>query len=221
MERRIIIFDMDGVLFDSNIIAEKNMQYLYPSLTKEIHKEILTGNFHEELEKLTISKRLETAEEKEVRQLQYSKDKSQVLMYKGAKELLNDLKAQGYTLILNTSALNRNCLPLLENSQIKDIFDFWATAEVSKSKVEKFKMIENKYMVGKNDMLFITDTLGDIREADIAGIPTIAVTWGAHDRIYFNREPHDNLINIVDSMSDLRAFIEKWQSNFSFQTKSQ
>ena len=58
------------------------------------------------------------------------------------------------------------------------------------------------------DMLFVTDTLGDIREADIAGIPTVAVTWGAHDESYFNREPHENLLKIVSSVSELEGFIE-------------
>jgi phosphoglycolate phosphatase-like HAD superfamily hydrolase len=65
-------------------------------------------------------------------------------------------------------------------------------------------MIKEKYGVDSGDMIFITDTLGDIREADHEGVPTIAVTWGIHDHEYFNREPHDNLIAIVDSVSDLK-----------------
>lgn len=209
MKTKIIIFDLDGVLFDSTAIAEKNMLDLYPDITNEMHKEVLTGNFHEEVAKLTIPRKIETEEEKKIRQSQYSKDKSKVLMYEGMKELLIHLHSKGYILILNTSALDRNCLPLLENQNIKDLFDFLATAEISKSKVEKFKMIEDKYTTPKEDVLFITDTLGDIREADIANIPTVAVTWGTHDRSYFNREPHENLIGIADSVSELRAFIEK------------
>ncbi len=80
---------------------------------------------------------------------------------------------------------------------------------MSKSKVEKFRMMEEKYGVRKNDMLFITDTLGDIREADKAGVPTIAVTWGAHDTSYFHREPHENLIGVVSTVAELENFILK------------
>jgi phosphoglycolate phosphatase-like HAD superfamily hydrolase len=53
-------------------------------------------------------------------------------------------------------------------------------------------------------MTFITDTLGDIRDADVANVPTIAVTWGAHNHSYFNREKNKNLIKIVDSVSELQ-----------------
>lgn len=209
MKKKIIIFDMDGVLFDSNTIATQSLLYQYPGLTEEMQKEILTGNFHEEVSKITIPKREETEEEKAARKLKYSKDKSEVPMYSGTKELLSYLHNEGYIIVLNTSALDRNCLPLLERANITHFFDFLATAELSRSKVEKFKMIENKYIVDQNDMLFVTDTLGDIREADMAGIPTVAVTWGAHDRSYFNREPHTNLIGIVDSIAELESFIKK------------
>ena len=213
MKSKIIVFDMDGVLFDTTEIARKNMKNRFPDITDEIQKEILTGNFHEEVAKLTIPRKKETEEEKITRQLQYSKDKSKALMYMGMKELLIEIKERGHIIIMNTSALDRNCIPLLEKSDIKDLFDMLATAELSKSKVEKFKMIQEKYGIEKNEMLFITDTLGDIKEADIAGIQTVAVTWGAHDKSYFTREKHENLIKVLDSVSELQDFILKQESS--------
>lgn len=207
MKSKIIVFDMDGVLFDSTIVVMEYMKSLFPTLTIDVHKEILVGNFHEEIAKLNISRKKETEEEESYRKLKYSKEKSTVPMYEGAKDLLVDLKNQGYILVLNTSAFDRNCLPLLENSNTKDLFDFLATAELSKSKSEKFKIIQGKYNVQQDEMLFITDTLGDIREADIAGIPTVAVTYGAHDRSYFIREEHKNLLTILDSIEELRSFL--------------
>ncbi len=56
----------------------------------------------------------------------------------------------------------------------------------------------------------MTDTLGDVREADIAGIPTIAVTYGAHNRSYFEREKHENLIAIVDTVKELEKTINNY-----------
>lgn len=208
MKRKIIIFDLDGVLFDSVAIATESLSYQYPGLTEEMQKELLTGNFHEELLKISLPKREETEEEKLARQIKYAKNKSEVPMYESMKEFLFNLHTEGYILALNTSALDRNCLPLLERAEITTFFDFLGTAEVSKSKIEKFNMVRQKYDANVEDILFITDTLGDIREADIADIPTVAVTWGAHDRSYFNREPHKNLIGIADSVMELRVFIE-------------
>ena len=123
---------------------------------------------------------------------------------------MKDLKKSSYLLVLNTNAYNRNLIPLLENSGIEKLFDFIASAEISKNKVEKFKLIEEKYGVDKKDLLFITDALGDVRDADMAQIPTIAVTWGVHDKSFFEREKHDNLIGVVDNVKQLSDFIKKF-----------
>ena len=76
--------------------------------------------------------------------------------------------------------------------------------------VDKFNLIAEKYGVENKDMIFITDTLGDIREAEIAGVPTIAVTWGAHDISYFTREQHTNLVKIVDTPEELESWIRQY-----------
>ena len=205
--KKVIIFDLDGVLFNSIDIIEKNMLDMYPGFTKEIFQKLACGNFHEEIKKVTILKKIETKEEEAKRELLYSKNKSTIPMYAGSKELLKELHQNEYILVLNTSSHNNACLPLLERSNIISLFDFLATAEVSTSKVDKFKMIKEKYNLCNKDCLFITDTLGDIREADIANVPTVAVTWGQHDRSYFTCEEHKNLIGIVDSFEQLKDFI--------------
>ena len=172
-------------------------------------KDMNSGNFHEGLKRYSYLRKPETEEERKQRIILYAKKKSEMPIFEGIKELLERLYKNNYTLVLNTNAYNRNCLPLLERFNIKDIFDFLATAEISKDKVEKFNLIENKYNVDKHDMLFITDALGDVRDADIAGVPTIAVTWGVHDKSFFEKEKHINLIGIVDTVEELSNLIKK------------
>lgn len=208
MSKKVIVFDLDGVIFDSTAIAKEHLLKSFPDMTDQIHKEILTGNFHEEIRKLNLRRVEETNEEKEKRKIWYSEQKAKSPVYEGMKELLGKLHSEGYIIVLNTSAYNRNCLPMLEGAGIENLFDFLCTAEISKSKTEKFQIIRDKYQVEQSKMLFVTDTLGDIREADVAGIPTVAVTWGAHDHSYFNREPHKNLLKIIDSVQELQSFIE-------------
>lgn len=210
MKNKLIIFDMDGVLFDTSEIARNHLMNLYPDATEEILLEILTGNFHEELKNTTLVKKVETEEEKEDRKRNYYASKANALMYDGMKDLLVKLNDEGYLLALNTSAYEITTFPLLEKAGVKDLFDFLGTAEISKSKVEKFNIIKDKYKADLKDMLFITDTLGDIREADIAGVPTVAVIWGAHNENYFNREPHVNLLKIVYSVAELEDFIKNF-----------
>jgi phosphoglycolate phosphatase-like HAD superfamily hydrolase len=50
--------------------------------------------------------------------------------------------------------------------------------DVHKSKVEKIKMVFQKYGICNNDCVFITDTLGDMREATKMNVGSIGVTWG-------------------------------------------
>ncbi len=207
MNRKVIIFDFDGVLFDSQKLLEDYMMDLYPGLTKEMTKELVCGNFPEEIQKINLPKKVETEDERAKLKILYSKNKLEVPMFTGMAELLEDLYTQGYILVINTSAFERNCLPMLEKNKIVQFFDYIATIEVARSKVEKFKLIQDKYSVSTDKLLFITDTLGDIREADEAGVPTVAVTWGAHDRSYFYREEHKNLVAVVDSVDELRKVI--------------
>lgn len=207
MKNKVIIFDLDGVLFDSIAISEQYFFDVYPGSTKEMVRDLLSGNYHDEIQKITIPKKQETEVEKNLRRQIHAENKSKSPMYPGSKELLEQLHQDHYILALNTSAYERNCLPLLERNNILHLFDFLGTAELSTSKVEKFKMIKEKYNLDTSNLLFITDTLGDIRESDIAHIPTIAVTWGVHDRDYFAREEHSNLIAIIDSFAELHTLI--------------
>ena len=207
--KKLLIFDMDGVIFNSGAIAAKYIKERYPEITKPEEQALLKGNFHEEFTKLKLlyPERIETNEEVSARRLKYSQDKLQAPLYEGMKDLLIGLRKEGHPITLNTSAANDNCIPLLKQNDILRLFDFLATKEVSKSKVEKFLMIQEKYGVETKEILFITDTLGDVREANLADIPTVAVTWGAHDRDYFTQEENKNLIGIIDSVSELKSFI--------------
>ena len=209
MKKKIIIFDLDGVLSDSTNHVLQFFLDTYPTLTKKIVDEMLTGNFPLEVEKLKLThKRIdETEEQRKKRNEEYSHKKARLPLYNGINELLEFLYNESYTLVINTSALERNCLPVLERANILKYFDFIATKELSANKTEKFKIIADKYKVQPNEMLFVTDTLGDIREADLANVPTVAVTWGAHDNSFFGREKHENLVKIVTTVPELQSYL--------------
>ena len=68
-------------------------------------------------------------------------------------------------------------------------------------------MIFETYGIGADDCVFITDTLGDMREAKEHAVGTIGVSWGFH--------PHATLekgipFRIVDQPSELPDAIQEY-----------
>ncbi len=201
---------MDGVIFDTIHLSKKALMESHPGITEEQYSELHTGNFHEEIKKYSHLKTELTDEEEEKRKVAYSESKSKSTIFDGMKDLLVDLHKLGVILVLNTSAYNRNCLPLLEVSSMTNLFDFVADADLSKSKVEKFDLIVHRYNLAKEELLFVTDAVGDVVEAETAGIPTIAVTWGASSEAHFKKENYRYLKQIVNTVSDLRNSLIKF-----------
>ena len=205
---KAIIFDLDGVLVDSIDFMRTFFMENHSGITKEMYRELFVGNYLEESKKYTHLIVPRSEEEKTTRFTKYTKAKSRLPLFDGMKELLEKLHSFGFILILNTTTYNKTCLPLLEYANIHSFFDFIATADISKSKVEKFEIIKERYALTADEIIFVTDSLGDVREAGMAHIPTVAVTWGVHDTSYFTREQHNNLKAIVHKVDELKSFIE-------------
>jgi phosphoglycolate phosphatase len=203
---KLLIFDMDGVIFDSVGAIMEYQMYKYPTVTREELLENLKGGEDSPLANHTRIKRSE--EQKALDQQRYLDAKMQSIVFPGMRELLSHMHRQGYTIVLNTNAYMKNTDPLLKKAGIFELFDMVATRDLHDKKSEKFQLIDQHYSAGTADTLFITDTIGDIREAAKAHIPTIAVTWGAHTREHFEGESFDNLIDIVDSVEELQQRIE-------------
>lgn len=211
MKETIIIFDFDGVLADTGAVAGRYMIERYPDMTIELQKDMLCGNWHEEFEKVrqNFTARKYSDEEQESRRNQYIKDKIAAGLFPNIYSMLENLYNAGYTLVINTSAYPQNCHSVIETYKIGKFFDSIFDASHSKSKVEKFKMIIEKYNAKKNNLLFVTDTVGDLRESQRAGVPTIGVTYGVHDDLYFQREQSPVLKGLVNSVSDLYKCLSK------------
>ena len=201
---KIVIFDFDGVLFDSIDLSNKFISELYPGISIEEINEVLKGNFFEEIKKTKYLQISETNEDYNNRIIKYTALKLNVKINEGIEKLLNNLKTLGFTLLINTSSRKQNCIPLLEKYNLLIFFDNIFTSEISKSKIEKFNLIKEEYKIkNKKDIVFITDTLGDLLEAKKSDINTIAITWGAHDSSFFRKEETMNLISICSTCEEL------------------
>ncbi len=97
----------------------------------------------------------------------------------GMNEVIAQL-ATTYTLIVISSTLTAPIQKLLDRNDLGKYFVEILGNDVHTSKVEKIKMVFKKYDVGPKDCVFITDTLGDLHEAEHMAVGAVAVTWGFH-----------------------------------------
>jgi phosphoglycolate phosphatase-like HAD superfamily hydrolase len=102
--KKVIVFDMDGVLFDTIPFARKSFIERHPGVTEKMYNDIHSGNYHEEAKKYYHLKMKETPEEEEAFRMEYSNKKKETPLFHGIKDLLEDLYHSGYVLVLNTNA---------------------------------------------------------------------------------------------------------------------
>ncbi|MBR9702094.1 HAD family hydrolase [Candidatus Pacearchaeota archaeon] len=84
-------------------------------------------------------------------------------------------------------------------------FDAILGYDFHKSKVEKFKYLLKKYNLKPDEVVFVTDTLGDILEANKVNVKTIAVDYGFHD---LNRLKRGSPFEIVSNFDELLKVIK-------------
>ena len=88
----------------------------------------------------------------------------------------------------------------LRNNDLEHIFEEVLGLETDKSKVRKFKLLFEKHGFSNRDCLFVTDTLGDIREAHQVGVETIAVDFGFHDRARLSKGAPSAIVSDFDEL---------------------
>ncbi len=90
MNKKILIFDMDGVLFDTIPYAEQVTLESYPGMTSAMYKELHSGNYHEELAKHASLKKVITEDEEAKRRLAYAEKKKNAPLFEGIEGLLKE-----------------------------------------------------------------------------------------------------------------------------------
>jgi len=114
--------------------------------------------------------------------------------------------ALAHSLYVISSNSEKAIKNVLEKSEILNLFSGIMGVETHPSKIEKFKMLMQENGVTIENTVFVTDTLGDVKEAHKVKIRTIAETFGFHDR---NRLELGNPFKIVDSWDEIEKAISE------------
>jgi HAD superfamily hydrolase (TIGR01509 family) len=97
----------------------------------------------------------------------------------GARELIEELKKAGHSVVLASSAKEDEVEHYLDLLDARDLADAWTTSadvEATKPEPDLVKAAIDK--AGGGDAVMVGDTTWDIEAAKRAGIPTIAVLTG-------------------------------------------
>ena len=196
---KLIIFDFDGVIEDNYEKHFELTEKRFPGFTREEHKQLFDGNIFEELEK---QKHRDTGFDVRI---PFNEHKITLKTKTKIKESLQRLK-KIYLLGIISSAKEEGLNEYLKRNNLTLEFSFVYGAETNFSKKEKFEIVKKEFHLTEKEIIFVTDTLGDIKEAHEAGVQTIAVDFGFHER---KRLEKGNPLAIVSSFKELEQTINR------------
>lgn len=212
-ELRLLVFDWDGTLMDSearilaclhaaivdlglerrsddalrNIIGlglRESIDTLYPGADDVLHRDLTERYRYHFL----------------------GADGAATPLFAGVPELLNELSERGYLLAVATGKGRRGLDQALAQSELGGLFDYTRCADESLSKPNPQMLLEIMDVLGveSSNTLMVGDTEYDMLMAKNAGVRGLAVSYGVHERDRLLRcDPTD----CVDSIEALGAWL--------------
>jgi phosphoglycolate phosphatase len=208
-DQRFVLFDFDGVIVDTFDIAAALAKRVCVKNTPEHYRTYFEGNIYRESFG-TLSEHdhgpdcdttLNWWEE-------YQKGGAHdARPFPGVIDAVKAIAAHYPLAIISSGHGALFVIPTLERLGIASYFGEVLGAEVHTSKVEKMKMLFEKHALVASQCVFITDTLGDIREATEVKIGAIGVSWGWHSPETLEK---GNPYRIAQHPADLPLIIDEY-----------
>jgi len=190
--KKLVMFDFDGVLVDTLLIGHKITEEVNRNISINEYKSCFEGNINTAIKNNKLNPHPKFFE-------QYDNYSREIKIPDILKEIIKKL-AQEYILVIISSSETSSIKKILERENIFTCFNEILGNDINTSKIIKVKMILQKYNALSKHSLFITDTLGDILEAQSCEVKSIAVTWGFHDKKTLEK---GNPLAIIDDPRDL------------------
>ncbi len=213
---KAIIFDLDGVVIDSEPIAYSLLQelvnpYGYTITLEEYTTEFLGRTVLAGIQR--IRNMLHTTESEEELLCKYfsmeeEKIKSGIPLKPGVNELLLYLKDNGYKTIVASSSVRKRAEDILDSHNLSVYFDdmvFGYEVERGKPFPDIFLKACEKLGVKEDEAIVIEDSEAGIQAAFSADIPVICIP----DIKAPNEEFLEKASYVFDSLYDVITFLEK------------
>jgi HAD superfamily hydrolase (TIGR01509 family) len=123
----------------------------------------------------------------------------------GARDLIDDLKGRGSTVVLASSAKAGELDHYLDLLGVRDVVDAWtSSADVEQTKPSPDLVRAALDKAGTDDAVMVGDTPWDVEAARGAGVPTIAVLTGGFSEAELREagavEVFDSIVALIEGM---------------------
>ena len=209
----LLVFDWDGTLYDSTALIAGCIQDACRDVGAEIPSAadasyVIGLGLQDALRHVAPGLPESRYPELGLRYRQhYVARMHELSLFRGTLEMLHSLKARHHWLAVATGKNRRGLDDALAHSQVKGLFDGTRTADETASKPNPQMLLElmREFGAEPERTLMIGDTTHDLLLARNAGVPSMAVSFGAHDHesfaefaplhvVHSTRELHDWLL---------------------------
>ena len=198
MATRTVVFDMDGTLVQTraaswDVFQDTARRFELPIRSAEEFFELFRGNFYESLSELTADPAVEQAVREHF--LQGLRDRYSPEFIPGMRDVVKALAGRYPLAVMSSNAMGA-IRRILEDQGLAQCFAHVFAGDAGASKAQQLRQILDEPSYGNarrcspsyvegdaregGDVVLITDTVGDVREARSCGVRAIGVAWGMH-----------------------------------------
>ncbi len=208
---KAVIFDWNGVITDSLkldheiFLKEYDRKGLKVPHSVNFYRNMFNDNVFICLKKIGFH----VDEEGEInyRRL-YMEGLHKTKPFRGIKPMLKVLKKK-YKLAIITSNYKIAVETFFKNHGIKE-FSLILSSDVDRHKENKIRILLEKFSLDRNEIIFIGDTISDIKATKAMGIKSLAITWGYQSKTKLKKHTPDY---IADSPIDIVRILERVNKN--------
>ena len=186
MKYRSLVFDFDGTIADTLGETRKIFNELAPDYgIREVAEHEIAGLRHlslkQILSELKIPKRkVPSIIARGTGMMRANIDRLQLI--DGMREALIEMRKHVDSLGILTSNSTANVDVFLRNHGLREQFEFLSSTSKLTGKARHLRAIRKTFSLQHEELLYIGDELRDVKAAQKAKIPHVAVSWGFNSR---------------------------------------
>lgn len=182
MNKKLIIFDLDGTLYKTEEVSVPALKEVFSSFGIKLSEETILNQFGEPteqiIENLVPKEKIDQKEliEKAIAQKESELIPMKATLYQGVENLLKILTDRGHKLAICSNGRNDYIEEVLETTSIMKYFASIKAHTDDKSKADRIKELLSEFSV--DDAVMVGDRYHDIEAAESASVKSVGALYG-------------------------------------------